>query len=529
MEYRAAFALNPESIFPVNSRKILASPCVIPYSFSQIMRNHRFLAIVLPLLCAPLIRAQEETKETQVKPGTFRHQIVLEGHLLPASATAIQIDPKQWKTLLVKDFAAHGSFVKKGDPIVTFDVEKLEEQVENVGRARQTAKLEMERAELELATVRKLAPLDLQAAREAAKRAKESLESWKSTWRGLGIEEYKRDLLAAEQSLEYASEELRQLEIMYKADDLTEETEEITLRRSKWAVERAQFSLKVAKEKSEYGLRLSIPRTDLDRQDAHDRAAIALDRAEKDHARNLRLKELEFVEKRHAFEKEEKNFAELRADLDLLRAVRSPADGRVLWGDWTGEQGPAKFAELEKKRSATPRSFITPRDVFATIVSGVPDRIRGTIPAENRRGIGWRGPDAEEKPNGTRHAILEIAPSMPFSVRILAVDSQPDSQGRFGITLAFDNEALADDDLPPVVAGLKARVVLADTRIENALVIPANLIETTFSDGKRVENVYVKAGDGPPEKRPIQTGARGSKGVVVTSGLKAGENLVPLP
>lgn len=493
------------------------------------MRNHRLLAIALPLLASPFLWAQEEAKETEVKPSTFRHQVVVEGNLLPATATAIQVDPKQWKTLLVKDFAAHGSFVKKGAPIVTFDVEKLEEHVENVGRSRETARLGLERAELELAAFRKLAPLDLQAAREAADRAKESLESWKSTWRALQIEEYKRDLLASEQSLEYAREELRQLEIMYKADDLTEETEEITLTRSKWAVDRAEFNLRAAKEKSDYNLKFIIPRTDRDRQEAYDRAAIALERAEKDHAKNLRIKELEFIEKRHAFEKEEKNFAELRADLDLLRAVRAPTDGRVLWGDWTGDEGPAKLAELEKKRAGAPRAFITPQDVFATIVSGVPNRIHGTISPESRRGIGWRGPDAEEKPNGTRHATIETAPDMPFGVRILTVDSQPDSQGRFGITLAFDNEALADDDLPPVVAGLKARVVLAESRVENALVVPANLIETTFADGKRVQYVHVKAGDSAPEKRPIETGARGSKGVVVTSGLKAGEKIVPLP
>jgi hypothetical protein len=493
------------------------------------MRNHHLLALALPLFAAPFLPAQEEAKETEVKESTFRHQIVLDGHLLPASALAIQVDPKQWKTLLVKDFAAHGSFVKKDDPIVTFDVEKLEEHVEKVGRSRETARLGLERAELELAAFRRLVPLDLQAAREAAKQAKETLDQWKAIWRPLTIEEYKRDLVASEQSLEYAREELRQLEIMYKADDLTEETEEITLKRSKWAVERAEFAMRMAKEKSDSGLKFTVPRTDRDRQEAYDRAAIAVERAEKDHAKNLRLKELEVIEKRHAFEKDEKDFAELRADLELLRSVRAPADGRVLWGDWTGDEGPSKLVELEKKRASAPRAFITPQDVFATIVSGVPNRIHGTLSPENRRGIGWRGPDAEEKPNGTRHATIETVPDMPFGVRVLNVDSQPDSQGRFGISLAFDNEALADDDIPPVVAGLKARVVLADTRIENALVVPSNLIETTFTDGKRVQSVYVKAADAAPEKRVIETGARGAKGVVVTSGLKAGEKLVPLP
>lgn len=492
------------------------------------MHPSHLLALTLPLLVLPST-AQEEAKEIEVKAITFRHQVAVDGHLLASSATPIQVDPKQWKTLLVKEFAPHGAILKKGDPIVSFDVEKLEEHVENVGRSREAARLQLDRAELELAAARKLAPLDLQAAREAAQRAKDSLEQWKSIARPLQIEEFKRNLQVAEQQLEYAREELRQLEVMYKSDDLTEETEEIMLKRTKWAVERAEFAHRQAKEQTEHGLKFIIPRTDRERQEAHDRAAIALEKAEKDNATAVRLRELEVIEKRHSFEKEEKNFTELRADLDLLRAVRAPSEGRLLWGDWTGDEGPAKLAEVEKKRAGAPRAFIGPQDVFATLVSGVPNRIHAPLTPDTRRLIGWRGPDAEQNPNGSRHATLEIAPDMPFGVRILGVDSQPDSRGRFAITLGFDNEALADDDLPPVVPGLKARVVLAETRIENALVIPANYIETTFENGKRIQNVMVKTSDAPPERRSIETGARGAKGVVVTGGLKAGEKLAPLP
>ena len=44
-------------------------------------------------------------------------------------------------------------------------------------------------------------------------------------------------------SLAYATEELNQLKKMYEADDLTEETEEIILQRTKNQVDRAKFLL----------------------------------------------------------------------------------------------------------------------------------------------------------------------------------------------------------------------------------------------------------------------------------------------
>ena len=47
----------------------------------------------------------------------------------------------------------------------------------------------------------------------------------------------------AKDTLEYEEEELRQLEKMYKADEATEETEKIVLKRARDTVKRAKFVL----------------------------------------------------------------------------------------------------------------------------------------------------------------------------------------------------------------------------------------------------------------------------------------------
>ena len=52
-------------------------------------------------------------------------------------------------------------------------------------------------------------------------------------------------LKAAQEALEYAEEEYRQLEKMYKADDLREETEKIVLRRAKAGVDRAKLGMEI--------------------------------------------------------------------------------------------------------------------------------------------------------------------------------------------------------------------------------------------------------------------------------------------
>ena len=62
--------------------------------------------------------------------------------------------------------------------------------------------------------------------------------------------------------LEYEEEELRQLEKMYKADDITEETEQIVLKRARDTVERAKFRVEIRQIIRDQSLKLAIPRAD---------------------------------------------------------------------------------------------------------------------------------------------------------------------------------------------------------------------------------------------------------------------------
>jgi len=70
--------------------------------------------------------------------------------------------------------------------------------------------------------------------------------------------------------------ELHELEKMYKADDLTEETEEIVLKRQRNSVEFAQFSLDNAKLDSEEMTKVRIPRMDIRMKEMLDRTALEL-------------------------------------------------------------------------------------------------------------------------------------------------------------------------------------------------------------------------------------------------------------
>lgn len=475
------------------------------------------------MLALPIL-AQEAPKEHEVKAGPFRNQIIVDGVLLPATATAVKMDPKQWKTLSLKSLVPHGTVVKKGDVLASFDVEALEEHVKRVTRGRESAKLQLDRAELELAAARKTTPIDLESTRRAAAQAKESLDNWNKIWRPLEIEENDQNLKSAEQQLFSAQEELRQLEKMYAAHDMTEETEEIILKRTRWMVEKAEFALKQAKQVHPDTLKVRIPKVDKDRLEAAERAAIALERGEKDYAAAIQLKELEVAEKRVAHEKEQKDFEELKADLEMLAAVKAPANGTVLWSDWTNTDGPAKFAEFDKKYFAAPRACVAAQDVLVTIVSGTPNRVAAKLAPDARAAITYTGPAPEEKPVAGRHATLETLPNTAIPVTINSVSTQPDAQGRLPMVVS-----LGAGTPPAAAVGTKVKVVLSDYRKTDVITVPAAYIDTIFEDGRLKETVLVKGEKSGAERREIQTGQRNAKGVEVVKGLKAGEKLAPLP
>lgn len=497
------------------------------------MRPALFLLAMLAVLTS-VAPAQEESKPPQdfeVKPEPFRSIITTEGFFLPVEAIPLRVAPQEWKTLSLLGLKPHGTLLQAGGDVATFDTEDLEEKIGDAERAQQIAAVALERENLLLASLRHNTPLDLDAARRLADQTQQNLDLWTRVFRPLEEEGAKRILKNAEHALFYAQEELRQLEKMYKADDLTEDTEEVILKRARWAVERNEFIVKQTKETSKHSLEVRIPQIDIERKDAATRARIAREKAEKDCDAALKQKELTVAELQHAFGESAKKLGKLKADLALLQAVKAPKAGWLLWGDWTTPEGPARFAEFEKKCATTPRTCIAAKDVFATLAAGgPPQRIAVRLAQGHRQAIGWRGPAPETPGQARRYATLDAAPRTSLPVAIIGVDAVPDSQGRFLVTLACDPEAFADDDLPPVTPGMRVRVTLLDYRKADALAVPPSFIDTEFDAqvGSR-SFVYVKKEGGDPEKRAVRIGHRNGKRSEIVDGLRPGEKLVPVP
>src|SRR5207244_4801617 len=126
----------------------------------------------------------------------------------------------------------------------------------------------------DLRVTEKLFPLDMAAAKQAYEFSQEDLKKFVESDLPFAKKNAAFQAKSSKNYLEYAMEELKQLEKMYRADDIKEETEEIILKRQRDTVEAARNNLTNTEKRTEDLLKYDLPRREEDIKDAGDSAAI---------------------------------------------------------------------------------------------------------------------------------------------------------------------------------------------------------------------------------------------------------------
>ena len=489
-------------------------------------------AALIALFAGPL-SAAETPKEIVLKSAPFRAAITAKAAFYPVHGQAVQISPKQWKAIALEDIAAHGTVLKKGDSIARFEIDELKHAVAEASLAHENEALALEREERALDSFKKSAELDREDASRAAAEAEADLDRWLKISRPIEEEDARREVLSAEQQLAYAKEELRQLEHMYKADDLTEETEEIILQRSRWAVDRAEFALRYTGENTQKTLDVTLPRAEQKLRDTVARTALALKKEESDFALALQAKELALKQLRQTFEHNQRQLGEWRADLAQLENVRADADGILLWGDWTHPNGPTSHTEMEKKLTTNMRSAILPYEVFATLVpQSSALQIRAAISATERDALVKAAPDSRDA-GFVPYILPDTAPGQAMAVKLSHLAEQPDPQGRFELTLDIPESPATRTILSALRPGTSGIVVLSEYSRLEAIVIPEEYVKTTFhpENGLSASLLIKASGENKtaPEWRTVKIGRQYNGQIELLEGAKTGEIALPIP
>jgi hypothetical protein len=355
--------------------------------------------------------------------------------------------------------------------------------------------------------------LKLDAARRAASTAAEELEYFTQVGRKTDEEEIADNLEGAQRRLEATREELKQLKMMYDADDLTEQTEEIILKRQEYAVKSTELSLKHTELATKRALEVTLPRRAVALDADAKTNAIELEKAEKNLPRALESARLELEAARSAAAREKQELAELEKDLPLME-IKAAADGIFYHGSL--DEGRWSLGELAKFLTkggkmpfVRPFASLVPADADLGLTAHVDEAVARSLKAQLKGSLTAAGRE-------------DIA----LSATIQEIASVPGGDGKYRVDLLpewpeeGELEWPADLDVAP---GMNFECRFVVHREDAAIVLPVKALQPA-EGGKWT--VQVKMADGKNETRPIVRGRMNGEQVEVLGGLEGGQVVI---
>jgi HlyD family secretion protein len=461
---------------------------------------------------------EEAKKPAAPKPAThtvkkepLKIEVTLDGVFEAQKMAEISLDPEVWTMLTVLSAVEHGTQVKQGDVLVSLDREKIDRAIADQRKDNEEADLALKLAEQQLATLEKSTPMSLATGERAQKELHEDLDYYFKVGRPMELKSAEFSLKWAQENFEYQQEELRQLEKMYQADDLTEETEEIILKRARNALARAKFYLEESKVYYDRSVKVLIPRDDVDIREAAKRLDLLWNQTRFSLRAALKQQRLALEKLKVQQSRSEEKLKQLVADRAAM-IVKAPMAGVVYYGRCV--QG--KFSGGGSMSTMfRPGSSLAPKQVFMTIVKPRPMFIRTSV-AEKQLHQVRAGLKGTAVPTGY--------PEMKLTVIVERVDSVPTGAGSFDsrITVALDDKAEA------LMPGMTCDVKLVSYENKEALTIPPNYLKTDEADPEK-HYVYVLGKKGKSKKQYVTVGKRTATKVEILKGLSEGDQVLLQP
>lgn len=305
----------------------------------------------------------------------------------------------QLTELKIQRILPFGTKVTKGQALVWFETKKLDKKIDAAETDLKLARLAFKADELGHQQFLKQQTLDKAKAKRTRDAAQQEFDNYQKVDRERTINQAKFSLKSSEFSLASATEELRQLEQMYKEDDLTEESEEIVLRRAEHSMESAAFSLERTKIQTRRTINQSIPRNDANQQDTLARAMIDYETSVQSMANNKQKRDLELERKKTKVKEQTEAYAEMRDERKQV-TLKSEFDGVFLYGQLTRGKLPAKQVDIKTGSS------VTGKQVIATVVDPTKLQIRVDLP-EEQFAIVTKGVKCQVVPKGMPNVKLQ--------------------------------------------------------------------------------------------------------------------------
>jgi HlyD family secretion protein len=467
------------------------------------------LALVFSLVMVAAARSDDgpgkPPSTVKVTKAPIKIETTLKGVVEAEHGAEISIRPEVWASpLTILKAVEHGTTVKKGDVLVEIDPEKIDQAIKDSKIDRELSDMTLQQAIDELPLLEKLLPLDLIAAERANKQADEDLKKFVEVDRAQSEKSAHFMVKNSKHFLDYAREELTQLQKMYRSKDLTEETEEMILKRQRNQVESAEFQLQSAEIRRDATLNVELPRQAERVREGAIRQALGWERAKITLPMGLSQKRVALVKMKIEKERSAEKLARLEKDREAM-TVKAPVDGIVYYGKALGGGWSGASMLIPRLRKG---GAISPSEVFMTVVEPRPVFVRAT---------------ADEKDLHTLHqdlkgkAIAAGYPDRKIPARLVQVSPIPQGPGSFEARVSLDSVHVEGaGELKP---GMACSIQFVSYRNDDALTVPS---ASVFEDNDEMHYVYDKNGS----KRGVKVGKTVGGKVEILDGLKEGDEIL---
>jgi multidrug efflux pump subunit AcrA (membrane-fusion protein) len=441
----------------------------------------------------------------KVERGPFKATVSLKGVFAASEMAEVVLRPEAWGStgggFVIVSAVEPGTAVKKGDVLVTLQTDKIDRAIRELEAEQQVGQVALRLAEEELPVLEKSTPLEMASAERLKKQADEDLKKFLETDRPLAEAVANNMVRNSEFFLLYAKEELKQLQKMYRNKDLTEETEEIILKRQRHQVEMSEFSLKTATIKRDQTLKIDLPRQEQSARDNAVKQTLALEKARSALPLTLSQKRLALAKLKYEHDKGAERLANLKKDRELM-PVRSPADGIVYHGKCVNGVWNSATVTPKLQRGGS----LSADEVFMTVVTARPMVVDANV---DEKDLHWLKSGAR----GT--AVPAGFPDLRLPVELAHLSAVPQSAGSFAAVFKVDAAKVP----AAVVPGMACAVKVVAYRNDGALTLPSSAV---FCDDDEEHHVYRPGGD----KVPVQVGKTSGDRTEILGGIKEGDEVL---
>lgn len=460
---------------------------------------------------------KEEPPKEEPKPDTvklekepLRLTVKLNGVFESKKAEHVLLKGEDFSQFELAETVAHGSKVRKGDVLIKFNPKKYDEALAEKKRALRLSEMSLQEEEISLKYLEKRHPI----LKDAFERSKKEYDEDFLFTMNVDLDWDKRSydvmLRIQDYQVESAREELRQLEKMYEADDLVEDTEEFILKRSRFMLEIQEFNAEMNKLYIERRKEVLHDRMETSLRDSAKLRELGYRQSKETYDFSLEQARLRLARAKETHKKLVEQYEKFVKDKRML-ILKAPTDGVVYYGEYSGLFTPGKWNNAAAVAGGMKiEEIIKNNQVLFTIVDPRPAQIRTAVPEKELHWI----------KSGTQGVVAPTAfPDSRYKVKVTKRNDIPSPANDYVALLSV--ELPEDAKIFPNMTG-SLDLVVYDKK--EAILVPTAALkrEEMEDDGWNHAYLYVYGDDKTTSRKKVRTGQVKGDKTEILGGLSAG-------